>query len=503
MSTTTKPVKTSARPARSLAILALVLIALTGLVFVQGATAVRLGLDLRGGTSVTLQPRIAPGENGKVTNEAIDQAVSIIRQRVNSLGVAESEVAAQGSGTARQIVISVPGDTGRRVVELVGQTAELRFRQVLAIAASTGAVDPAATPATGISPEVNAKFAALDCTKAENLQGSGSDAPEETIVACDRAGTAKYILAPAEVLGRQISKASAGLDAQSGSAWYVSLTFNGEGTAAFGAITARVTSLASPLNQVAIVLDGLVVSAPRINEAIPSGSAQITGSFTQLEAQDLANVLKYGALPLAFDRGEVQQVSPTLGADQLSAGLLAGGLGLGLVLLYSLLYYRGLGLVTVGSLAIAGSLVYLLFLLLGEWIGFTLTLAGIAGAIVAIGVTADSFIIYFERIRDEIREGRSLRTAVETGWSRARRTILVADFVSIIAAVLLYFFAVGGVRGFAFTLGLTTLVDLIVVFAFTKPIVTILAKLNFFASGHPLSGLSAKSTGTLPVAKEA
>jgi len=503
MSTPTKPVKTTARPARSLAILALVLIALTGLVFVQSATAVRLGLDLRGGTSVTLQPRIAPGENGKVTNEAIDQAVSIIRQRVNSLGVAESEVAAQGSGTNRQIVISVPGDTGRRVVELVGQTAELRFRQVLATAAATGAADPAATPATGVSPEVNAKFAALDCTKPENLQGSGADAPTDTIVACDRAGLTKYILAPAEVLGRQISKASAGLDAQSGSAWYVSLTFNGEGTTAFGAITARVTSLAAPLNQVAIVLDGLVVSAPRINEAIPSGNAQITGSFTQLEAQDLANVLKYGALPLAFDRGEVQQVSPTLGADQLSAGLLAGGLGLGLVLLYSMLYYRGLGLVTVGSLAVAGSLVYLMFLLLGKWIGFTLTLAGIAGAIVAIGVTADSFIIYFERIRDEIREGRSLRTAVETGWARARRTILVADFVSIIAAVLLYFFAVGGVRGFAFTLGLTTLVDLIVVFVFTKPIVTILAKMNFFASGHPLSGLSAKSTGTLPVAGEA
>jgi preprotein translocase subunit SecD len=480
-----------------------VLIALTGLVFVQGATQVRLGLDLRGGTSVTLQPRIAPGENGKVTNEAIDQAVSIIRQRVNSLGVAESEVAAQGSGTNRQILISVPGDTGRRVVELVGQTAELRFRQVLATAAATGAADPAATPATGVSPEINAKFAALDCTKSENLQGSGADAPEETIIACDRAGLTKYILAPAEVLGRQISKASAGLDAQSGSSWYVSLTFNGEGTTAFGAITSRVTSLAAPLNQVAIVLDGLVVSAPRINEAIPSGNAQITGSFTQLEAQDLANVLKYGALPLAFDRGEVQQVSPTLGADQLSAGLLAGGLGLGLVLLYSLLYYRGLGLVTVGSLAVAASLVYLMFLLLGEWIGFTLTLAGIAGAIVAIGVTADSFIIYFERIRDEIREGRSLRTAVETGWSRARRTILVADFVSIIAAVLLYFFAVGGVRGFAFTLGLTTLVDLIVVFVFTKPIVTILAKMKFFASGHPLSGLSAKSTGTLPVAGEA
>ena len=320
---------------------------------------------------------------------------------------------------------------------------------------------------------------------------------------CDRAGTTKYILAPAEVLGRQISKASAGIDTQGGSAWYVSLTFNGEGTKAFGALTTRVTSLTEPLNQVAIVLDGLVVSSPRINEPIPSGNAQITGSFTQLEAQDLANVLKYGALPLAFDRGEVQQISPTLGADQLDAGLIAGGLGMLLVFLYSLLYYRGLGLVTVGSLLVAGSFVYVLFLLLGQWIGFTLTLAGIAGAIVAIGVTADSFIVYFERIRDELREGRSLRTAVETGWTRARHTILVADFVSIIAAALLYFFAVGGVRGFAFTLGLTTLVDLLVVFTFTKPLVTILARLNFFSSGHALSGFSAKSTGTLPIIKEA
>ena len=192
-----------------------------------------------------------------------------------------------------------------------------------------------------------------------------------------------------------------------------------------------------------------------------------------------------------------------MGADQLQAGLLAGALGLLLVLIYSLLYYRGLGLVTAGSLFVAGGLVYLLILLLGKWIGFTLTLAGIAGLIVSIGITADSFIVYFERIRDEVRDGRSLRTAVETGWLRARRTILVADFVSVIAAVLLYFFAVGGVRGFAFTLGLTTLVDLLVVFFFTKPLVTIVAQLPFFASGHPLSGFSAKSTGTLPVTKEA
>ena len=476
---------------------------MTSLVFIQGATSIRLGLDLRGGTSVTLQPRIAPGDEGKITSESIDQAVSIIRQRVNSLGVAESEVSAQGSGSNRQIVISVPGDTGRRVVELVGQTAELRFRQVLASGSGIPTTaDAAATPVFGVSAEINAQFAALDCTKPENLQGTGTDLPTDVIVVCDRAGGTKYILAPAEVLGRQISKASAGLDTQAGSAWYVSLTFNNEGTSAFGALTARVTGLPEPTNQVAIVLDGLVVSSPRITEAIPSGNAQITGSFTQLEAQDLANVLKYGALPLAFDRGEVQQVSPTLGADQLSAGLLAGALGLGLVMLYSLFYYRGLGIVTVGSLTVAGGMIYLLFLLFGEWIGFTLTLAGIAGAIVAIGVTADSFIIYFERIRDEMREGRSLRTAVETGWQRARRTILVADFVSLIAAALLYFFAVGGVRGFAFTLGLTTLVDLVVVFVFTKPLVSLLSRVNFFNSGHPMSGFSSKSLGTL-VAKEA
>jgi preprotein translocase subunit SecD len=382
------------------------------------------------------------------------------------------------------------------VVDLVGQTAELRFRQVLAESAALGGTSAsAATPVGGVSAEVNARFAALDCTNPANLQGSGADSPSDVIVACDRSGSSKYILAPAEVLGRQVSKASAGIDQQGTSAWYVMLTFNGEGTSAFGALTSRVTSLPSPQNQVAIVLDGLVVSAPVINEAIPSGNAQITGSFSQVEANDLANVLKYGALPLAFDRGEVQQVSPTLGADQLEAGLLAGALGIGLVFLFSILYYRALGLVTVLSLVIAGLLLYLLFLVLGEAIGFTLTLAGIAGSIVAIGITADSFIVFFERIRDEAREGRSLRSAVESGWARARHTIIVADMVSIISAVLLYFFAVGGVRGFAFALGLTTLIDLLIVFAFTKPMVTIIAKSKFFSSGHPLSGFSAKSIG--------
>ena len=497
MSTSNKAVKGTTRPVRALLILGLILISLGATVAITGATEVRLGLDLRGGTSVTLQPRASTAGND-VTPEAINQAVEIIRQRVNSLGVAESEVTAQGSGGNRQIVISVPGENGTRVVELVGQTAELRFRQVLASGFGIpSGVDTAtvATPVPGVSDVINSQFATLDCTVAASLQGTGTDDPSAVITACSKDLTTKYILAPAEVLGRQISEASSGLDTQAGSAWTVSLTFDGEGTRAFGALTARVTSLPEPNNQVAIVLDGIVQSSPRINEAIPSGTAQITGDFTQVGARDLANVLKYGALPLAFDRGEVQQISPTLGADQLNAGMLAGAIGLGLVILYCFLYYRGLGIVVTGSLAAAAGLIYLLILVLGETIGFTITLAGIAGIIVAVGITADSFVVYFERIRDEIREGRSLRSAVESGWVKARHTIIVADAVTIIAAVLLYFFAVGGVRGFAFTLGLTTFVDLIVTFIFTKPLMTILARTKFFSSGHRFSGLSDKSSG--------
>jgi preprotein translocase subunit SecD len=406
--------------------------------------------------------------------------------------------------------VKVPGETGRRVVELVGQTAELRFRQVLvegapnATSAGTATTTPktATTPAktvttlpAGISAALNLKYATLDCTKAANRQGGGGDAPSATIVSCQKDGASKFILAPAEVIGRDVSKATAAIDQQGASGWYVLLSFTGDGTKKFGALTTRVTKLPAPQNQVAIVLDDLVVSAPRINEAINSGSAQITGNFTQVDSTDLANVLKYGALPLAFDRGEVQQISPTLGADQLHAGLLAGLIGLGLVLLYSLLYYKGLGIVSFGSLMMASSITYLAFLLLGKWIGFTLTLAGIAGAIVSVGITADSFIVYFERVRDEVREGRTLRTAVESGWARAKHTIIVADFVSLIASVLLYFFAVGGVRGFAFTLGLTTLVDLVVVFFFTKPLLTLLARTHFYSSGKALSGLSAKALG--------
>ena len=496
-SASSKSAKNSSKSAKSIAILGIALIAFSAVAMVQGATKVKLGLDLRGGTSVTLTPRATEGS--KITPEAISQAVEIIRQRVNSLGVAESEVAAQGSGTNRQIVISVPGETGEKIVELVGQTTELRFRQVLVEGAPnavsvTGDTQTATLP-NGVTSLLSAKFAALDCTNKANLQGGSTESPDVAVVSCDRGGTGKYILAPAQVLGNMVSKATAAIDQQGAAGWYVSLDFNGEGATKFGALTSSVTGLAAPQNQVAIVLDGLVVSAPRINEAINGGSAQITGSFTQQEASNLANVLKYGALPLAFDQGEVLQVSPTLGSDQLTAGLLAGLLGFILVFLYSFIYYKALGLVTVASLLVAAAITYLSFLLLGEWLGFTLTLAGIAGAIVAVGITADSFIVYFERLRDEVREGRSIRSAAETGWVKARHTILVADMVSLIAAALLYFFAVGGVRGFAFTLGLTTFIDLLVVFVFTHPLVSLITKMKFFANGHRLSGFSQKSLG--------
>ena len=533
----------TSRPGRAIVALLVILIAGASVIFLQGTTKIRFGLDLQGGTSVVLQPRV-DGASGSVTAASIDQAVSIIRQRVNSLGVAESEVVAQGSGINRQIVISVPGESGERVVDLVGQTAELRFRQVLAVGSAveapaapapapapsasaessatpapsgsklkksapimsdpspaaspivtpntTANPQPVATPADAqVSDELSQQFATLDCTDEKNLVGGGDD-PDKPLVTCDRDGTSRFVLGPAEVLGRQVRTATAGIDQQGTGGWFVSLAFNKDGTKKFGEITQRVVSLTPPQNQVAIVLDGLVVSAPRIIDAILGGQAQITGNFTQQEASDLANVLKYGSLPLAFDRGEVQQVSPTLGSDQLRAGILAGALGLLLVIVYSFFYYRALGIVTVGSLALAALLLWMAAIILGKNLGFTLTLAGIAGTIVAIGITTDSFIIYFERLRDEIREGRTFRSAVESAWVRARRTIVISDLVSLIAATLLFIFAIGGVRGFAFTLGLTTIIDLLIIFLFTKPLITLLAKVPFFANGHPLSGLDAR-----------
>ncbi len=530
------------------------------------ANTPRLGLDLQGGTQVILVPTQADGA-GAITDEQLQQTTEIIRQRVNGFGVAEADVAIQGSGNDAAIVVSVPGVNERALAEQLAQTALLNFRPVETVVnpgpidtsatqdgtdATTGnkkkknnkknnsnndangnasfettpspaatesptaqatpaeAASPAATPAAtpaaddGLVPPIEGADANdpalqdalinLDCTDQSNRQGGKPDDPEKWIVTCDQEGAAKYLLQPAFIKGTSITNASAEL-AQGGSGWVVNLEFDAEGTQALSEVSSRLVSLPSPQNQFGIVLDGLVVSAPFFQSQINDGRAQISGSFTPEDAKALAQVLKFGALPLTLNIASVETVTPTLGADYLKVGLFAGAVGLALVMLYLLFYYRALGLVAIVSLVIAAIVTYLVFVILGRQLGLALTLAGVAGAIVAIGITADSFIVYFERIRDEIRDGRSLRAACDLGWSRARNTILAADFVSLLGAVILYYLSVGAVRGFAFVLGLTTVIDVIIAFAFTRPMVTVLARNRWFTSGHPLTGLDPRRLG--------
>ena len=357
-----------------------------------------------------------------------------------------------------------------------------------------------------VSSNVAALFDKLNCDsknwQQEVYQDNAAawDDPNSQIVSCDGSAI-KYALDVAKVTGPMITKPSAGLGTNGG--WQVNFNLTSQGTNAFGALTSSMYSKyyaptgspSSPLDQFAIVLDGKVVSAPDVVSAITGGSSEITGTFTQAQVDSLANVLKYGSLPLTFQKESITSVSAQLGSAQLTAGLIAAGVGLLLVVIYSFLYYRGLGLVSVSSLVIAALLSYLSVVLLSKYEGFTLSLAGVAGLIVAIGITADSFVVYFERLRDEVREGRSLRAAVERGWQRARRTILVSDTVSFLAAALLYIFSIGDVKGFAFTLGLTTLIDVVVVFLFTKPMVTLLARTKFYGQGHKLSGLDPARLG--------
>jgi len=340
----------------------------------------------------------------------------------------------------------------------------------------------------------------LDCTDPEVYAGGTPDDPTKWLGTCDQTGTVKYILEPAFIKGTQVSSANAVLP-QNGIGWVVSLDFDGGGAKALAEASTKLSALpecgsgAAPCNAFAIVLDGVVTSAPRFNEPILGGQAQIEGDFTAQEATDLSNVLKYGALPVTLEAVDITTVSPTVGSDQLRAGILAGLLGLGLVGIYLLIYYRVLGIVAVLSLVIAGTVTYMAFVVLSKTIGLTLTLAGVAGAIVAIGITADSFIVYFERIRDEIRDGRSLRQACDSGWIRARRTLLAADFVSLLAALVLYFLSVGSVRGFAFVLGLTTVMDVLIAFWFTHPVVVLLGRLGWMQRGSRWTGLDPERLG--------
>lgn len=384
--------------------------------------------------------------------------------------------------------------------------------------ATAAPVDPSAAPAvepTGpsdlayVTPEVNEAFTALVCIDPTAVDPADPQAavtrveqgaPDEALVVCSADGTEKYVLGPVEVPGENIEDADWGFGTgQTGVSTgqvVVNMQFNGEGTDQFAETSRRLFQLTGDLNRFGIVLDGLVISAPSMDGVIANGEAQISGNFTEETAEGLANQLRFGALPLSFSVESTESISPTLGGEQLRLGLLAGLIGLVLVVIYSLIQYRALGLVTVASLLIAGVITYGLLLFLSWRQGYRLSLPGVAGLIVAIGITADSFIVFFERIRDEIRDGRSLEVAVERGWERSRRTILASDAVSLLAAATLYLLAVGGVRGFAFTLGLTTVVDLLVVFLFTKPLVTLLARTTFFGGGHKLSGFDPEHLGS-------
>ena len=559
--------KNASYPGRTLIVFGLVVAAMYGGVALAGEWQPKLGLDLQGGTRITLEASTQTGE--EVTPEKLEEAAGIIDSRVNGTGVSEAEVATQ---EPRNIIVEIPGENRTDLVDTVKETAQLRFRLVARTgpgapqpapspspsasgsrsteasggASPSGAPSATATPrgralsdalvaanesptaqpsvpqpsvpqpsvpgpATPQQPPQTAKgapvtqplqwfrnpgaqwlqrFEQFTCPPQGEAAPPVRDNAKEPLLTCDENGI-KYLLSTAMIEGTELSDASAGIPQQAVQ-WVVDLSFKSGARETFANVT---RSLAGTGEQFAIVLDGQVISAPTVTSPITGGKAQITGDFTQEEAETLANSLKYGALPLTFSAPVVTQEGPSLASDQLSAGILAGLVGLGIVLVYCMAYYRGLGTVVFASLMLAAAITYAMVLIMSEAIGFTLTLPGIAGLIVGVGITADSFIVYFERIRDEMRDGKSMRVAVESGWARARATCLAADAVSLLAAVVLYIFAIGVVKGFAFALGLSTIIDIVVFFWFTKPMVSWLATFSFFNSGHKLSGLDAENLG--------
>ena len=547
-------------PVRYLALFGVLVVALYALVFFTGdkSATPKLGIDLQGGTRVTLTARTPDGS--APSQDSLKQAQEIIETRVNGLGVSGSEVVIDGDN----LVITVPGDDSAQARSL-GQTARLYIRPVTGSipvstrdanrtaatpppatdvptteTPATGAETPApapqnrpfpaqepptaeATPPVEVAPisavtptpapesssdgtdagdaaaaEITAAralrqstdpavqeqaVANLDCSVPDPLRGN--DDPALPLVACSQDGSTIYLLGPAIIDGQEIADASSVFNSQQ-SRHEISLSFKTTGSNTWAQFTS-----ANIGKQAAFTLDSKVVSAPTIQGATPAGSAtSITGSFTADSAKELANTLKYGSLPLSFAASEAETVSATLGLASLQAALIAGAVGLVLVLLYCLVYYRMLGVLIALSLVLSGIMVYAIMVLLGRYIGFTLDLAGMAGLIIGIGMTADSFVVFFERIKDEMREGRSFRSAVPRGWARARRTILSGNAVSFIAAAVLYVLAVGQVRGFAFTLGLTTILDVVVVFLVTWPLVH-LASRSAFWSKPSVNGLGA------------
>lgn len=511
--------------------------------FTQGAGFTpKLALDLEGGTQIILTPRLEEGaESRAVTSEDMNEAIAIIRQRVDASGVAEAEISTLG---ANNIVVAIPGETDDEILDLVRTSATMRFRPVLQVG-DPSPIDPsmltsqspqsddlqglsaediaimlADTDGDGViseevvtTPENNSDpawitealyrdFLVLDCTDPASLTGERVDDPALPLVTCGVEGDSKYLLGPVDVEGTHLKSATAGVETnaagQSTGQYAVSLELDSEGTTLFAESSQRLYDMVDtdPVrNRFAVVLDGNVIMAPSMNAPIMDGRASITGNFTAAEAQQLANQLQFGSLPLNFEVQSEQQISATLGSDHLEKGLWAGLIGLILVIAYMAWQYRGLALLSAGSLLVAAFLTYLVITILSWTMGYRLSLPGVAGLIIAVGITADSFIVYFERIRDEVRDGRPLQVAVEEGWSRAKRTLIISDSVNLVAAIVLYVLAVGGVQGFAFTLGVTTVIDLLVVFMFTHPMLSLMTRTRFYGEGHRWSGLDPQHLG--------
>ncbi|UAJ77967.1 protein translocase subunit SecD [Leifsonia sp. ZF2019] len=515
------PVKKAWRSLTWLGVLVVVLLGTltAGVLFSNATWLPKLALDLEGGTQVILTPQVENGQ--QIQQQQLDQAVSIIRQRIDASGISEAQISTEGS---RNIVVSLPGKPDEETLNRVKSSARLDFRPVLVSGGPTNEVvgadgkstpaptpapdlqsTPSASPTNGsdlawVTPKLQADFNAYSCSSKSNPDASSAPT-DQPLITCDDQNQVKYLLGPVEVKGQNISDASAGLVQSSQGVttgqWAVNIVFDSTGTKQFADVTTRLVGLTGAQNQFAIVLDGKVISAPTTQAAITDGKPQITGNFTESTAKALADQLKFGALPFSFKVQSQDTISATLGASQLISGLVAGLIGLILVGIYTFFQYRLLGFVTIFSLVVAGVLTWLTISLLSWHYGYRLSLAGVAGLIVAIGFTADSFIVYFERIRDELRDGRSLESAVEAGWARARRTIYASKATNLLAAIVLYILAAANVRGFAFTLGLTTIIDVIVVLLFTHPTLQLLGRTRFFSEGHAWSGLDPQALGAV------
>ena len=445
-------------------VIGIVTVAVAGVVYTLVAgNEPLLGLDLQGGASVVLEPARA------AEPEELEVAVEIIRNRVDGLGVAEPEISTQGGS----ILVQLPGvDEQQRALDLVGQTAQLRFRPVLSVVPESALTDAGSDEAL---------LAALALPEGEVAAEAEVVLPQYDD---DRNIVARYQLGPTAVAGDGLEGAVAQFHSFIG--WHVAPTFKPgpEGIDLFNEVSRRCHSRvpSCPTGQVAIELDNEVVSAPSVQadsaffEPFERSSITISGGFSEEEARDVALVLDYGALPVELEAQQSQIVSASLGTDALSAGVIAGLIGLGLVSLYLVIYYRLLGLVAIASLGLSGALLWTIIAWLGESQGLALTLAGVTGLIVAIGVSVDSNVVYFEHLKEDVRSGRTLRSAVDRAFPVAFSTIVKADLASLIAAVVLYLLTVGQVRGFALYLGLATILDLVATYFFMGPLIGLMSR---------------------------